>query len=570
MKTPFQTTARVLLSAFVALSLSGCRPFGAESPTARVDSLFASWNGKDSPGCAVGISRNGAVLYEHGYGMANLELGVPITTDTVFALASITKSFTAMSIMLAVQQGKLSLDDEVQKYIPEWADRDDHIAIRHLLSHTSGLRDAFGLLGWADPSESVDLQNETIVRILARQHGLNVPPGTEYQYNNGGYALLASILKRATGQSLREFADANIFKPLGMTHTHVHDDLPMLVPNRASGYSRNESDWRAAKEDGGVVGNGGMYSTVGDLLRWEENFANPRVGTREMFATMEKPIALSGGETSPYGFGFGSQQYRGQRVIGHNGGDYGIATNVTRYPDQRFAVTVLCNIDQISMGGTTTTDPEALANRVADVYLADVLAPVEVATNATSASTVVKLSDADLVDKVGLYRSARGERPLLFTVHDGTLMVRSYSGDDVDLELTPLGANRFMLLERVPFEFMPAAAGRPKQWLVGQGKQQNVFQPIMLALSETELRGFAGAYRSEELGTTYTLEARDATLVVKSSRPDVTITVFSKDVFVGDWVGVVKFSRDSRGAVSSFTVNRDNARGVRFDRIPTH
>jgi CubicO group peptidase (beta-lactamase class C family) len=560
----FGTAARVGLSVFVALSLSGCLRFRAESRSARVDRLFTAWNGKDTPGCAVGVSRNGAILYEHGYGMANLELGVPITADTVFALASITKSFTAMSVMLAVQQGKLSLEDDVQKYIPEWTDRDHHITIHHLLSHTSGLRDAFGLLGWAEPGDSADNRNETIVGMLARQRGVNFPPGTEYQYNNGGYALLASILERATGQSLRGFADANIFKPLGMTHTHVHDDLPTLVPNRASGYSRNDSGWRVAKQDGGIVGNAGMYSTVGDLLRWEDNFENPLVGTREMFATMEKPVPLPGGKTSSYGLG--SRQYRGLRVIGHNGGDYGIATNATRYPDQRFAVTVLCNIDQISMGGTTTIDPEALANSVADIYLGDVLAPPEAAPKPTLSARAVKLSDADLSDKAGLYRMVPGEQPLLFTVSNSTLMLRSYFGDDVDLVLTPINANRFLLLERIPFEFMPAAAGRPREWRVGQGNDQKVAQPVTLVLPETELRGYAGAYRSDELRTTYTLEARGSKLVVERSRPDVTITPFSKDVFVGDGVGVVRFSRDSRGAVNSFTVNRDNVRGVRFDR----
>jgi CubicO group peptidase (beta-lactamase class C family) len=502
--------------------------------------------------------------------MANLELGVPIARDTVFAIASISKSFTAMSVMLAIEQGKLRLDDDVRKYIPEWADRGDHITVRHLLSHTSGMRDAFGLLGWADPTLSVDLQNETIVRILGRQRGLNFQPGTEYQYNNGGYAVLASILQRATRQSLREFADANIFRPLGMVHTHFHDDLLELVPNRASGYSRKAGRWRAAKEDGGVVGNGGMYSTVGDLLRWEANFEKPRVGTPEMFAAMERPTPLPGGKTSSYGFGLPSAQYRGLRTIGNTGGDYGIASQVTSYPDQRFAVAVLCNIDAISMGGTTTIDPTTMANRIADIYLADVLAPVEGATKAASASTAVKLSEADLASKVGLYGLVHGERPFLITVDHGSLMLRSYAQDDVDVELTPIGANRFMLAETVPFEFVPATEGRPKQWLAGQGDNRRVYQPIAFALSEKDLQGYAGAFRSEELDTTYTLEARGATLLVKSSRPDVTITPLTRDVFVGDSVGIVKFSRDSRGTVSGFTANRDNVRGVRFDRIPPH
>jgi CubicO group peptidase (beta-lactamase class C family) len=530
-----------------------------------VDRLFAAWDRKDTPGCAVGISRNAAIVYEHGYGMANLELGAPITKDTVFALASITKSFTATSIMLAAQQGKLSLDDEVQKYFKEWRDRDDHVTIRHLLTHTSGLRDAFGLLGWAEPSESAGDLNDAIVRMLAR--GLNFPPGAEYQYNNGGYALLASILKRATGQSLRDFADTNIFKPLGMTHTHLHDDLPMLVANRASGYSWNASGWRAAKEDGGVVGNAGMYSTVGDLLRWEDNLENPHVGTQEMFAAMEKPTALSDGKTNSSGMGFGITEYRGLRNIGHNGGDYGIATNLTRYPDQRFAVAVLCNADHVSMGGTTTIDPEALENNIADIYLADAFGPAEAASQ-TLSPTPVKLSEAQLAEKTGLYRTVDRDLPAVMSVDHGQLMIRSYYQDDFDFVLTPVNANRFLFQNRVPFEFVPAQAAQSKGWRYGDAKNQGVLQLVTFAAPETEIRTYSGAYRSEELGVTYTLEAGNSALAVKSTgRPDVTITPFSKDVFVGDWVGIVKFSRDSRGAITGFTVNRYNALGVRFDRL---
>jgi len=185
----------LLISAAVVLH-TACGRSGAGSQTAQVDQLFAPWSRTDSPGCAIGISRNGAILYEHAYGKANLELNVPNTPETVFAIASITKAFTAMSVLLAAQQGKLSLDDEVQKYIPDWRDRDDHITIRHLLTHTSGIRDAFGLLGWAPLSESAGDYNEAIARILALQRGVNFPPGTEYQYNNVGYNLLATILKR--------------------------------------------------------------------------------------------------------------------------------------------------------------------------------------------------------------------------------------------------------------------------------------------------------------------------------------------------------------------------------------
>jgi CubicO group peptidase (beta-lactamase class C family) len=568
-KIPVALAAFAVLSVAV-MSISACRQ--SESQAARVDQLFAAWDRKDAPGCAVGISRNGDILYKHGYGMANLERNVPITPDTVFGIASITKAFTAMSILLAAEQGKLSLDDDVQKYIPEWQDRDDHVTIRHLLTHTSGIRDGFGLLGWADPNESAGDVNEALARMLARQRGVNFLPGSENQYNNGGYNLLATILKRATGQSLGEFADANIFKPLGMTHTLVRGNVPMTEPNRAWGYTKTASGWSAARDWGGAIGNDGMYSTVGDLLRWEENFDNPRVGTREMFAAMEKPTVLTGGKAISAGIGFGLSQYRGVPAIESSGGSWGIASKVARFPKQHFAVAVLCNEDNIVMGGMARVNPDVFTNGLADIYLPDALKPAESANKTgpppAAAPTPVKLSDAELSEKTGLYRAVGVDLPILVAVDHGTVMARSYYGDDFDFELTPVSANRFLLRNTIPFEFVPAAPDHPKEWRAGEGKDQRIWEQVTFALPASGVRAYAGNYRSDELGVTYTLEARDSALVVKArGRPGVTIAPFSKDVFVGDWVGIVKFTRDRSGAVTGFTVNRDNARGVRFDRI---
>ena len=301
MKT-LSTTVRVFVVTAVAIvsilapavfgkeqETTKANPATAESVTARVDQLFAEWNRSDSPGCSLGVSQNGVRVYERGYGMANLELGVTITPASVFPAASISKQFTAMSILLLAQRGQLSLDDDVQKYIPEWADHGSRITIRHLLTHTSGLRDAFMLQGLAPPHEDGTEPNDAILKILARARGLNFAPGAEFQYNNGGYNLLGNIVKRVSGQSLRAFADANIFKPLGMTHTHFHDDPSMIVPNRVSGYHRDGSGLHLASENGGIVGNAGLQTTVGDLLLWEQNFAEVRVGDRALVTAMQTP-----------------------------------------------------------------------------------------------------------------------------------------------------------------------------------------------------------------------------------------------------------------------------------------
>ena len=227
--------------------------------------------------------------------MASLERKVPITSSTVFHLASITKSFTAMSVLLAAERGLLSLDDDVSKYIPDWSNREHRVTIRHLLTHTSGLRDAYVLQGWAPNNGN---SNDAFIKILSRQRGLNSVPGAEYQYNNGGYLLLGKILERASGQTLGAFADANIFKPLGMTGAYFNGDPVRTAPDHASGYSPKANGWRLLPEGSGYAGNAGMMSSVRDLLLWANNFADARVGTPALLARMQTATVLTGGQTT--------------------------------------------------------------------------------------------------------------------------------------------------------------------------------------------------------------------------------------------------------------------------------
>src|SRR5262245_46543709 len=325
--------ASFFLPVAIAIVLAAACPSSRTATTAtRVDPLFATWNRPDSPGCGVGVSRNGALVYEHGFGMASLERKTPITSSTVFPLASITKAFTAMSVLLAAERGLLSLDDDVSKYIPDWSSREQRVTIRHLLTHTSGLRDAYALQGWAPNNGN---SNDAFIKILSRQRGLNSAPGAEYQYNNGGYLLLGKILEWASGQTLGAFADANIFKPLGMTGAYFNGDPVRAAPDHASGYSPLANGWRLVPESSGYAGNAGMMSSVRDLLLWANNFADARVGTPALLARMQTATVLTGGQTTQSGMGFGIGKYRGARTLRASGGDFGVATELVLYPDQK-------------------------------------------------------------------------------------------------------------------------------------------------------------------------------------------------------------------------------------------
>ena len=569
--TEAMTAHRSLAIALVTacLFVAACASSREPSVAAQVDPLFKTWTRPDSPGCGVGVSRNGAVIFERGYGLANLERRVPITSSTVFHLASITKSFTAMSVLLAAERGVLSLDDEVSKYVPDWSAREHMVTIRHLLTHTSGVRDAYVLQGWAPNNGNT---NDAFLKILARQRGLNFAPGAEYQYNNGGYLLLGTILARASGHTLGAFADANIFKPLGMTGAYFNGDPVRAAPEHASGYSPQEKGWRLVPENSGYAGNAGMMSSVRDLLLWANNFADARVGTPKLLAIMQTASVLTSGQATQSGMGFGISNYRGARTFRTSGGDRGVATELVLFPDQKAAIAVLCNMDSVVMGGLATVNPDDLTNGVADIFLDEALEPraapgTGAATGGASAASPapVTLSSDELAGKTGLYRLPPDENHIVsMSIRDGRFGVWDYYGDNYHLLLTPISANRFTL-PGASLEFSPAEAGRARAWHIVDGGGQRLLElpSVSFAVPEAAIGAFAGAYRSDELDVIYTVSMRDASLVLQSS----TLYPVSKDAFVGDYMGVVRFFRDQRGLVTGFTLNRQAARGVRFERV---
>jgi CubicO group peptidase (beta-lactamase class C family) len=510
----------------------------------------------------VAVSRNGTVLYEHGYGMANVELGVPITTETILGAASISKQFTAMSILLLAQRGRLSIDDEVSRYVPEWMNHESHVTIRHLLTHTSGLREGFMLLGLAQQNVEEN-ENEAMVRVLARQRGVNFAPGAEWQYNNGGYNLLGSTVKRVSGQSLRDFAETNIFRPLGMKNSQFRDSRGLIIPHVASGYSIDGTGVHPNSETAGVVGNDGLYTTPRDLLLWEQNFEDVRVGTPEIVAAMQKPAVLTSGKTTDYGFGLFFGKYRGLRTVEHSGGDRGISSNLVRYPDQKLAIALLCNSEAIN--------PIILTHKLTDLYLGEVLgAP---SGSGSPAAAKVTLKESELAGRAGSYRvtSDPGLADLQVSVRDGKLIGHSFYDDGLDFDLIPTDATHVRAPGPTTLEFVPAALGHPPEWhltgelgsLRGVLQQQVTFKP-----TAADLRALVGDYRSAEILASYDVVLRDSDLAIEPpGGAEVRLRPLGQDMFACDGLGVLRFLRGTRGDVEGFSMNRSNLRGLRFDRF---
>ncbi len=562
--------SRLIVALAFTTVVGACRPVPDAAAPARMDALFAEWNRADSPGCGVGVSRNGAIVFERGYGMANVERQIPITPTTVFDVASIAKPFTAMSILLLAGQGRLRLDDEVWIHMPEWVHRRDRVTIRHLLAHTAGLRDVFLLTELGPPPADGRNINDHLQGILARQRGVNFPPGSEFSYNNGGYNLLAGIVARVSGMPFQAFVEAHIFQPLGMSRSLIRHQPGLIHPDQAAGYHHNGQGFQLAHEGGadrsGIVGNSGLSTTTGDLLRWMQTFAEPLAGDRAHFNEMQTPTALPGGGASPYGLGFEVGADRGLPTVGHGGGDRGIAAYLVRYPSQGVVAAVLCNLD--NLGGKVGV----LARQVASLYLPAPESPAAAA--ADDVPPAVTLTPEELASKTGLYRDAATDTFGRLYVRDGTLMASADAGDGAgdSVVLTPVGTDRFIVPHTpIVVTFVPAPdTGALEVHVTGFGPQPAISRRVEtgFAPSATELAAFAGRYANPDLDVIYTLEVDTSGLQIRMpGRASVPLQPIFRDAFYGSLVDLIRFARDARGRVTGFTINRTSVRNLHFERV---
>jgi CubicO group peptidase (beta-lactamase class C family)/acetylornithine deacetylase/succinyl-diaminopimelate desuccinylase-like protein len=412
-----------------------------ETKPARVDEIFSRFTTSESPGCALAVVQNGKIAYERGYGRASLELDVPITPQTVFDIGSTSKQFTAFSLLLLERDGKLSLDDDIRKYLPEVPDYGNRITIRHLLAHTSGLRDYTDLLGFDGHDTADSTDDRDALDLIARQRGVNFAPGEEWRYSNTGFFLASIIVRRASGQSLASFARERIFQPLGMTSTQFLDDTTRVVPKRATAYSPRQErqatsggGFRVNMSDWNQTGDGAVQTTVEDLAHWDENFYTPRVGDARMLQAMQTPGRLNNGKAHDYGLGLTIGSYGGQKRVSHGGSWAGYRAELMRFPERHTSIITLCNV--------SNSGPTALAESVAAVWLADAgLTPPAPRATAPAPPAPPSLSDDELRAHAGRYASPELTLPWIVELVDHQLRVRIRKGSgDV---LTPVSRDEF-------------------------------------------------------------------------------------------------------------------------------
>ena len=537
------------IALLVGLTLSVSASVSAQqSVQSRVDSIFRRYDNPQSPGCALGVMQNDRLIYTRGYGMANLEHAIPITPTSIFHVASISKQFTAASILLLAQQGRLSVDDDIRKHIPELPDFGHRITIRHLLHHTSGLRDQWSLLslgGWRpdDPKTEAD-----IMELISRQRELNFVPGTQHLYSNTGYTLMAVIVKRVSGKTLREFADENIFKPLGMTNTHFHDDHTMIVPNRTSAYVARGTGYAISIPVFDNHGATSLFTTVEDLAKWSRNFDEPRVGGPRLIEELQTRAVLASGDTLPYAFGIVKASFNGLPTLGHGGADAGYRADFVRFPAQGYTFITLCNIG--------SAVPGDLSTQVASVYFGDRMTKAA----GPRAPQAIPMTEAELQSLVGPYFDPNTETLAPVTLRQGKL-----HWGQTNEPMVPVSKGTFRM-ERQPVTVAFTGSGAQ---LVAEVKPDGSRQVKLQRMRETpaaqDLQSFAGDYYSPELDVTWTVVVADGRLMLKRKRfNDSMLSSVFADAFTG--IGLLRFSRDSQGRVDGFRLGVGRVRNLRFDR----
>jgi CubicO group peptidase (beta-lactamase class C family) len=530
----------------------------------RADSVFLRFDRTDSPGCALGVYQDGKVRYARGYGMASLEHGIALSPRSVLDVGSISKQFTAMAILLLQQEGKLSLDDPIRKYIPEMPPYADRVTIRRALSQTSGLRDLYVM--WSQTGRAYAGDTVDALRVITRSAEPNYEPGARYLYTNSGWILAAQVVYRLTGQTLAQFADARIFKPLGMHDTRYLSDASLMIPNLATGYApRNGGGFRVARSayDGAIVGAGAVHTTVKDFGRWLDNYDAATVGGRDVITTMTTATTLNDGSpatsgaSQAYAVGLNVGTMRGLRVVSHGGSWAGYRGHFLRFPEQRMAVATFCNL--------TTSGPDSLARQVAAIYLGDRMQADSAAQwrAALAAKGRANVPVDSLRVLAGVWRNVeRGEVQRLRLVGD-TLF--AMGGERTRLIPLESGSFRAGPGTELRFDGNSPAPSR----LISRSSFETVTytRADTAVLTPALLAEYTGDYRNEEVEATHSWKVENGALAVYSGHRRLGVLEPTyRDGFTRGGA-VIDVVRDGRGRITGFVVQSGRVRNLRFARV---
>ena len=533
-----------------------------DSIVKKIDSLFTKWNTSTSPGCTIGIVRNDSLIFAKGYGMANLEYSIPNTPETIFHMASISKQFTGWSIMLLAQQGKLKLDDDIHKYLPWFPNLGKKITIRHLLNHTSGIRDQWQLLAISGTRLDDVITQEQIVKVLSKQKALNFNPGEKYSYSNSGFTMLAEIVKSVTGQTLRKFTDSAIFKPLGMNSTHFHDDYTEIEKNRSYSYDRTDSaHFTNSILSYSNAGATSLFTNIPDMSKWVMHFDDAKPANQELISMLTQKGKLNSGKELSYACGIAVDTYKGWRQYAHGGADAGFRTYLSVLPDLKMGFIVFSNLGDFNTGGK--------AYAIADLFVKDTIQikTAEKKESRDSAAAVLK----DTVQWKKYAGSYIGEEglPFRFDIKNKLLYYHIYDESNFLIKETK---DTFSIATAANVKFVFGIKGKDTTCdIITSDEAYHLIKYAKdTSHSDKVLQPYVGTYYCPELDSKYGIVLKDHQLQLTNAKyNDSKLTLVNKDHLTNDnwWINHIMMLRDNQNKISGFQVNSGRIMHLRFNKI---
>jgi CubicO group peptidase (beta-lactamase class C family) len=556
MKVTLKLISAVSLIFVLLLAQGSCRRTENDSTTADIDAVFEKYNMKTGPGCAVAVIHHGEVVHSKGYGMANLEYDIRITPSTVFDIASVSKQFAGLAISTLIEEGKIALDDDIRKYLPEVPDLGKVITIRHLVHHTSGLRDwpqTLNVAGWRW-DEVFSFQD--IMRMVKNQKELDFEPGEKHSYSNTGYNLLAAIVAKVSGKTFREWTDENIFTPLQMSSSHFLDDHSTVIKNPAYSYYPSGDEFRKSVTALTAYGSSSLFTTLEDLSRWVIHFDKQIASKNPVYTRMLEDGTLNDGNKVGYAFGLSLGKEGKLNTISHTGGWAGYRTAIVNFPDENFSCILLSNAADFN--------PYGNALEVAKLFLKDKLKTEESKTDDVKDMPTVKVNTVFAKKCTGMYQLGEGWY-VTITLENDQLMTQA-NGED---------------------KFPMAAKSDSVYWVDDYGASMtfkknkegdvnslryrwvdDAKRITPLPVNTAQFRTYTGTYYSEELAAQYKVDLTDAKLMIHHMRLgdfDLQPDPITEDLFTCR-IGVIRFVKDQQKKVTGFKLSGGRVKNIHFDK----
>lgn len=557
MKTKFHL---VLIAFFMMFSplVSGQKALGT-----KINEIFSEWNKPGIPGVSVSVVKGGKVIFSKGYGLSSLEYGIPAGPSTVYQVASVSKQVTALAVLLLENQGKLSLNDNLADYFPDFPDYAKGITLKNLMYHTSGLRDYWEVLEAAGWRYDDVITREQVLDMVCRQKGLTSRPGYEEIYTNTGYLLLAEIVSKVSGMPFAEFVHEYVFKPLNMNHSMILDDNGSIVKNAACSYHLTGGEYKKSLINNDITGSTNLYTTVEDMTLWSQNFANPVVGTPAVIRKMLTRGTLDNGDSTNYAAGLDTGPYRGLMLIGHRGAEAGYRSFYGIFPSQNVAIIVFSN--------NAETDATSLGLKIADLILKDKFPP-ELANELSGSPKTVKTAGEYSGNKSVLALCA-GK----YELRPGYIISISCDEDGLYAEAHEVPKTRLVRVSETEFTLpmMKAKLSFPglaegavnKMNLELNGQQMSAVRLRDFEPSTVDINEFTGTFYSFELRTAFTIVLKENQLTVQRQRmTDLSLKATAPDQFSVD-KRRVEFVRGDKGNITGFMYSSGRIRNIWFEKI---